>query len=68
MLAADAIRPLVMTKYVALLLKGTEAFRHESADQAKQHNMILVNITAKVTSVGQNGKNCFHIVTQVFVL
>lgn len=58
-----------MAKYfTSLLLKGAEAFRHGSADQAKQHNIILVNITAKVASVGENGKNCFHIVTQVFVL
>lgn len=58
-----------MAKYFAsLLLKGAEAFRHELADQAKQHNILLVNIAAKVASVGENGKNCFHTVTQVFVL
>lgn len=54
-LASDAIRSLVMAKYFAsLLLKGAEVFRHELADQAKQHNIMLVNVTAKVASVGEN--------------
>ena len=65
----DAVRPPVMAKYLtSLLLKGAEAFRQELADQAKQHSITVVNVTAKVASVGENGKNCFHIVTQVFVL
>lgn len=58
-----------MAKYFSSLLsKGAEAFRHESADQAKQHSIILVKITAKAASIGENGKNCFHIVAQEFVL
>lgn len=58
-----------MAKYfVSLLLKGAEALKHESADQAKQHNIMLVNVTAKVASVGENGENCFQVVAQAFVL
>jgi len=58
-----------MAKYfAALLLKGAGAFRQESAGQAKQHSIVLVNITVKVASAGENGKNCFHIMTRVFVL
>ncbi|OPJ84465.1 hypothetical protein AV530_015874 [Patagioenas fasciata monilis] len=54
-LATDATRPRVMAKYFSSLLsKGAEAFRHESADQAKQHNIILVKITAKAASIGEN--------------
>lgn len=68
-LATDATRPQVTSKYfVSLLSKGAEAFRHESADQAKQHNILSVNVTAKAASTGENGKNCFHIVAQIFVL
>lgn len=47
------------------MLKGAEAFGHQSADQAKQHNTILVSIIAKVAFVGENGKICFHIDTSI---
>nr|XP_008168799.1 C-factor-like isoform X1 [Chrysemys picta bellii] len=54
-LATNTIGPLVMAKYFApLLRKGTGAFGHQFADQAKQHRAILVNLTAKVGSIGDN--------------
>ncbi|KAM9133817.1 C-signal-like isoform 2-T2 [Pangshura tecta] len=54
-LATNTIGPLVMAKHFApLLRKGTGAFGHQFADQAKQHRAILVNLTAKVGSIGDN--------------
>ncbi|XP_074855696.1 uncharacterized protein LOC142015795 [Carettochelys insculpta] len=52
-LATNTLGPLVMAKYFApLLRKGTGAFGHQFADQAKQHRAVLVNLTAKVGSIG----------------
>ncbi|XP_006121502.2 C-signal-like isoform X2 [Pelodiscus sinensis] len=54
-LATNTIGPLVMAKYFApLLRKGTGAFGDQFPDQAKQHTAILVNLTAKVGSIGDN--------------
>lgn len=47
------------------MLKGAEAFGHQSVDQAKQHNTILVSIIAKVALAGENGEICFCIDTSI---
>ncbi|KAM9365540.1 C-signal-like [Pholidichthys leucotaenia] len=55
-LTTNTVGPLVMTKYFSpLLLKGGGGFGQQPADKAKQHSGIIVNITAKVGSIGDNG-------------
>lgn len=45
-----------MAKYFSpLLLKGSGGFGQQPAEKAKQHSGIIVNITAKVGSIGDNG-------------
>ncbi len=45
-----------MAKYFApLLRKGTGAFGQQSPKKEKQHSGIIVNMTAKVGSIGDNG-------------
>lgn len=45
-----------MAKYFApLLQKGGGGFGQQPAERAKQHSGIIVNITAKVGSIGDNG-------------
>lgn len=47
----------MVAKYFApLLLKGRGAFGAQSSDKSKQHNAILVNMSAKVGSISDNGK------------
>ncbi|KAJ7324165.1 hypothetical protein JRQ81_017185 [Phrynocephalus forsythii] len=54
-LATNSIGPLLVAKYFApLLLNGTGAFGHQHADPDKRHQALLVNITAKVGSIGDN--------------
>lgn len=48
-----------MAKYFApLLQKGGGGFGQQPAEKAKQHSGIIVNITAKVGSIGDNGRFC----------
>lgn len=48
-----------MAKYFApLLQKGGGGFGQQPAEKAKQHSGIIVNITAKVGSIGDNGRCC----------
>ncbi len=48
-----------MAKYFApLLQKGGGGFGQQPAEKAKQHSGIIVNITAKVGSIGDNGRYC----------
>lgn len=55
-LTTNTVGPLVMAKYFApLLQKGGGGFGHQPEDKAKQHSGIIVNITAKVGSIGDNG-------------
>ncbi|XP_075468978.1 C-signal-like [Ascaphus truei] len=54
-LATNTIGPLMMAKYFApLLMKGTGAFGAQCSDKSRQHSAILVNMTAKVGSIGDN--------------
>ncbi|XP_069467421.1 C-signal-like isoform X2 [Ambystoma mexicanum] len=53
--STNTIGPLLVAKHCSpLLLKGTGAFGYQFSDQSKQHSAILVNITAKVGSIGDN--------------
>ncbi|XP_055723016.1 C-factor [Salvelinus fontinalis] len=55
-LTTNTVGPLVMAKYFApLLQKGSGAFGQQPPEKAKQHSGIIVNITAKVGSIGDNG-------------
>ncbi|XP_054654356.1 C-factor [Dunckerocampus dactyliophorus] len=55
-LTTNTVGPLVMAKYFApLLQKGIGGFGQQSSERAKQHSGIIVNITAKVGSIGDNG-------------
>ncbi|KAM4033026.1 C-signal-like [Anomaloglossus baeobatrachus] len=55
-MATNTIGPLLMAKYFSpLLLKGRGAFGEQPSDKSKQHNAILVNMSAKVGSISDNG-------------
>ncbi|CAN9499588.1 unnamed protein product [Ophioblennius macclurei] len=55
-LTTNTVGPLVMAKYFSpLLQKGGGGFGQQPAEKAKQHSGIIVNITAKVGSIGDNG-------------
>ncbi|XP_077310322.1 C-signal-like [Lithobates pipiens] len=55
-LSTNTIGPLLMAKYFApLLLKGTGTFGAQSTDKSKQHSAILINMSAKVGSITDNG-------------
>ncbi|KAM6916692.1 C-signal [Xenentodon cancila] len=55
-LTTNTVGPLVMAKYFSpLLQKGGGGFGQQPAETAKQHSGIIVNITAKVGSIGDNG-------------
>nr|XP_060624735.1 C-signal-like [Anolis sagrei ordinatus] len=54
-LATNSIGPLVVAKYFTpLLLNGTGAFGRQSTDPGKKHQAILVNMSARVGSIGDN--------------
>ncbi|KAL7873843.1 hypothetical protein AOLI_G00129140 [Acnodon oligacanthus] len=54
-LATNTVGPLLMAKYFApLLQKGTGQFGRQPSEKTKQHNGILVNMTARVGSIGDN--------------
>ncbi|XP_043118665.1 C-factor [Puntigrus tetrazona] len=54
-LTINAVGPLVMAKYFApLLQKGTGAFGQQPPNKEKQHSGIIVNMTARVGSIGDN--------------
>ncbi|XP_010866313.1 C-factor [Esox lucius] len=54
-LTTNTVGPLVMAKYFApLLQKGSGAFGRQPPEKARQHSGIIVNITAKVGSIGDN--------------
>lgn len=58
-LTTNTVGPLVMAKYFApLLQKGGGGFGQQPTEKAKQHSGIIVNITAKVGSIGDNGGYC----------
>lgn len=55
-LTTNTVGPLIMAKHFApLLQKGGGGFGQQPAEKAKQHSGIVVNITAKVGSIGDNG-------------
>ncbi|XP_051936559.1 C-factor [Hippocampus zosterae] len=55
-LTTNTVGPLVMAKYFApLLQKGNGGFGRQPMDKAKWHSGIIVNVTAKVGSIGDNG-------------
>ncbi|XP_024153852.1 C-factor [Oryzias melastigma] len=55
-LTTNTVGPLVMAKYFSpLLLKGSGGFGQQPSEKAKQHSGIIINITAKVGSIGDNG-------------
>ncbi|XP_029484562.1 C-signal [Oncorhynchus nerka] len=55
-LTTNTVGPLVMAKYFApLLQKGSGAFGQQPPEKTKRHSGIIVNITAKVGSIGDNG-------------
>lgn len=50
-----------MAKYFApLLQKGSGLFGQQPPEKAKQHSGIIVNMTARVGSIGDNGTNSKH--------
>lgn len=54
----NTVGPLIMAKYFSpLLQKGGGGFGHQPQEKVKQHKGIIVNITAKVGSIGDNGIN-----------
>ncbi|XP_030642996.1 uncharacterized protein LOC115823124 [Chanos chanos] len=54
-LTTNTVGPLVMAKYFApLLQKGGGMFGQQPVEKAKQHSGIIVNMTAKVGSIGDN--------------
>ncbi|MGH0149081.1 UNVERIFIED_CONTAM: hypothetical protein FKN15_014427 [Acipenser sinensis] len=54
-LTTNTVGPLVMAKYFSpLLMKGSGVFGQQTADESKHHSGILVNMTAKVGSIGDN--------------
>ncbi|XP_042311914.1 C-factor-like isoform X1 [Sceloporus undulatus] len=54
-LATNSIGPLLVAKHFApLLLNGTGAFGRQNIDPDKKHQALLVNMTAKVGSIGDN--------------
>ncbi|KAK2824539.1 hypothetical protein Q5P01_021714 [Channa striata] len=55
-LTTNTVGPLLMAKHFApLLQKGGGGFGQQPAETVKQHSGIIVNITAKVGSIGDNG-------------
>lgn len=55
-LTTNTVGPLIVAKHFApLLQKGGGGFGQQPAERAKQHSGIIVNITAKVGSIGDNG-------------
>ncbi|XP_054456563.1 C-factor [Anoplopoma fimbria] len=55
-LTTNAVGPLLVGKYFSgLLQKGGGGFGQQPAERARQHSGIMVNITAKVGSIGDNG-------------
>lgn len=55
-LTTNTVGPLITAKHFApLLQKGGGGFGQQPAEKAKQHSGIIVNITAKVGSIGDNG-------------
>lgn len=55
-LATNTVGPLLMAKYFApLLQKGSGCFGHQSQEKKSQHKGVIVNITARVGSIGDNG-------------
>lgn len=55
-LTTNTVGPLVVAKYFGpLLQKGSGGFGQQPAENSKQHSGIIVNITAKVGSIGDNG-------------
>ncbi|KAM4607581.1 C-signal [Polymixia lowei] len=55
-LTTNTVGPLVMAKYFSpLLQRGGGGFGQQPLEKAKRHSGILVNITAKVGSIGDNG-------------
>ncbi|XP_041125227.1 C-factor [Polyodon spathula] len=54
-LTTNTVGPLVMAKYFSpLLMNGSGGFGQQTADKSKQHSGIIVNMTAKVGSIGDN--------------
>lgn len=54
-LTINTVGPLVMVKYFAPLLQiGTGAFGQQPEEKAKQHTGIIVNMSARVGSIGDN--------------
>lgn len=57
-----------MAKYFApLLQKGTGAFGQQFPEKEKQHSGIIVNMTARVGSIGDNGRYLSISQEQVFL-
>ncbi|KAM5140867.1 C-signal-like [Mantella aurantiaca] len=55
-LSTNTIGPLLMAKhFMPLLLKGSGMFGAQSPDRSKQHSAILINMSAKVGSIADNG-------------
>ncbi|KAI4875274.1 hypothetical protein NFI96_018142, partial [Prochilodus magdalenae] len=55
-LTTNTVGPLLMAKYFApLLKKGTGQFGQQPAEKTGRHSGILVNMTARVGSIGDNG-------------
>lgn len=53
----NTIGPLIMAKYFApLLMKGSGTFGMKSEDTKLQHAAVLVNMSAKVGSISDNGR------------
>lgn len=53
-----------MAKYFTpLLQRGNGLFGHQSPEKAKQHSGIIVNITARVGSIGDNGTKVYDYAT-----
>ncbi|KAL2083346.1 hypothetical protein ACEWY4_021119 [Coilia grayii] len=54
-LTTNTVGPLIMAKYFTpLLQKGSGSFGRQPLEKAKQHSGIIVNMTARVGSIGDN--------------
>ena len=55
--ATNSLGPLLMAKYFApLLTKGGGGFGVQHSDKKQQHSAVLVNMSAKVGSITDNGE------------
>ena len=62
--STNTVGPLLMAKYFSpLLMRGGGAFGAQPSERSRQHRGLLVNMTARVGSIGDNGRAQHHLST-----